>query len=182
MSVILSTLVGGRWCWLTRMHHTSQDQHLGGGSASKWGSASGGCASKGDVHPGGWETPPPTKKTGGMHPTAMLSCHFCFRGMRGVTPAVLNKNMAAKQIDSVIVILCLCLNLCSSIIIVLINKWIYTYYGFPNMTMTCIHFIFTTVGLILCQQLNTFQPKRLPIDKMLPLSLTFCITIDVQTV
>ena len=97
-----------------------------------------------------------------------------FFGARVVTSVVLHRNMAAKQLNPFFVTLCLCLNLCCSIIIVLINKWIYTYYGFPNMTMTCIHFIFTTVGLILCQQLNTFQPKRLPIDKMLPLSLTFC--------
>ena len=91
-----------------------------------------------------------------------------------VTSVVLHENMAAKQLNPFLVTLCLCLNLFCSIIIVLVNKWIYTYYGFPNMTMTCIHFIFTTVGLILCEQLNTFQPKRLPIDKMLPLSLTFC--------
>ena len=82
--------------------------------------------------------------------------------------------MAAKQLNPMIMTLCLGLNLCCSIFIVLLNKWIYTYYGFPNMTMTCIHFVFTTLGLILCQQLNTFQPKSLPIGKMLPLSLTFC--------
>ena len=82
--------------------------------------------------------------------------------------------MVPKRARTLFVVLCLCLNLCSSIIIVLLNKWIYTYYGFPNMSMTCIHFIFTTLGLILCQQLNMFQPKRLPVAKMLPLSLTFC--------
>ena len=68
----------------------------------------------------------------------------------------------------------LALNGCFSIVIVLLNKWIYTHYGFPNMTLTCIHFIFTTVGLLICQLAKVFQPKSLPILKMLPLSLTFC--------
>ncbi len=82
--------------------------------------------------------------------------------------------MADKQRSSVLVTSCIGLNLVSSITIVLLNKWIYTYYGFPNISMTCIHFIFTTIGLILCSQANVFQPKSLPIIKMLPLSLTFC--------
>ena len=70
--------------------------------------------------------------------------------------------------------ICLFLNICLSIGIVIINKWIYTHYGFPNITMTCIHFIFTTIGLLLCQQAGIFHRKHLPVLKMLPLSLTFC--------
>ena len=69
---------------------------------------------------------------------------------------------------------CLSLNVCFSIVIVLLNKWIYTHYGFPNITMTCLHFVFTTLGLLVCRQLGIFQPKALPVLKMLPLSLTFC--------
>lgn len=72
------------------------------------------------------------------------------------------------------VTLCLVLNICSSIVIVLINKYIYTNYGFPNMTLTCSHFIMTFIGLVICQQFNLFQPKRLPILSMIPLALTFC--------
>lgn len=41
---------------------------------------------------------------------------------------------------------CLSLNVALSIGIVIINKSIYTYYGFPNISMTCIHFICTTIG------------------------------------
>ena len=70
--------------------------------------------------------------------------------------------------------LCLVLNVCLSIIIVMLNKWIYTHYGFPNMTMTCLHFVFTAIGLLICQQCGVFQPKSLPVLQMLPLSLTFC--------
>jgi len=69
---------------------------------------------------------------------------------------------------------CLFLNVCLSIGIVIINKWIYSHYGFPNITMTCIHFIFTTIGLLVCQQARIFHKKSLPVTKMLPLSLTFC--------
>ncbi|XP_045166325.1 solute carrier family 35 member E3-like isoform X2 [Mercenaria mercenaria] len=72
------------------------------------------------------------------------------------------------------VALCLFLNICCSIVIVLINKWIYTHYGFPNVTLTCIHFIVTTIGLLICHQFNIFQHKRLPVLSMLPLAFTFC--------
>lgn len=72
------------------------------------------------------------------------------------------------------VALCLFLNICCSIVIVLINKWIYTHYGFPNVTLTCIHFIVTTIGLLICHQFNVFQHKRLPVLSMLPLAFTFC--------
>ena len=69
---------------------------------------------------------------------------------------------------------CLVMNVGVSILIVLLNKWVYTHYGFPNMTMTCIHFIFTFIGLLICRVFGMFEVKRLPIVKMIPLSLTFC--------
>ena len=69
---------------------------------------------------------------------------------------------------------CLCLNIALSIGIVMINKSIYTYYGFPNITMTCIHFICTFIGMLICKWIGLFTPKSLPIGKMLPISLTFC--------
>ena len=69
---------------------------------------------------------------------------------------------------------CLCLNIGLSIGIVMINKYIYTTYGFPNITMTCIHFICTTIGMLICKCTGIFTPKSLPIGKMLPISLTFC--------
>ena len=70
--------------------------------------------------------------------------------------------------------ICLVLNICCSIVIVLLNKWIYTHYAFPNITLTCIHFIVTTLGLLICKKFNLFQPKSLPFMHMLPLALTFC--------
>lgn len=65
-------------------------------------------------------------------------------------------------------------NIASSISIVLINKWLYTQYGFPNVSLTCIHFVMTSLGLLICKSLNFFQPKSVPIAKMVPLALTFC--------
>ena len=68
----------------------------------------------------------------------------------------------------------LVVNICASISIILINKWIYSNYGFPNVSLTCIHFFVTSIGLFICEYFNVFQAKRLPIKKMLPLSLSFC--------
>ncbi|XP_072025808.1 solute carrier family 35 member E3-like isoform X2 [Amphiura filiformis] len=66
------------------------------------------------------------------------------------------------------------INLCSSICIVFVNKYLYVNYNFPNLTLTCIHFYMTSLGLVICQKCNLFNPKSLPIARVLPLSLTFC--------
>ena len=84
------------------------------------------------------------------------------------------KMMPQRKPTKSFVTFCLILNIICSIVIVLINKWLYTHYGFPNMTLTCLHFVVTSLGLLLCKQFNLFQPKSLPVLRMLPLSLTFC--------
>lgn len=68
----------------------------------------------------------------------------------------------------------LSINFLASICIVFINKWIYVNHSFPNITLTCIHFTVTYLGLVICSFLQIFKPRRLPIVKMIPLSLTFC--------
>lgn len=65
-------------------------------------------------------------------------------------------------------------NLLSSICIVFINKWLYVQYGFPNMTLTLIHFLVTWLGLYVCQKLDLFAPKRLNLSKIILLALSFC--------
>ncbi len=72
------------------------------------------------------------------------------------------------------VTMCLFGNVGLSISIVMLNKMVYTYYGFPNITMTCLHFVFTSIGMFICKLAGVFQAKSLPILKMLPISLTFC--------
>lgn len=73
-----------------------------------------------------------------------------------------------------VVIFCLGANIVMAIAIVLLNKIVYTYYGFPNITMTCIHFVCTSIGMFICRMLGMFKVKSLPISQMLPISLTFC--------
>ena len=82
-------------------------------------------------------------------------------------------NKMAAPSERVVAICCV-LNIACSISIVLVNKVVYTEYGFPNITLTCFHFVVTSIGLVICHQLNLFQPKRLPILQMLPLAFTFC--------
>ncbi|PAA49950.1 hypothetical protein BOX15_Mlig009768g2 [Macrostomum lignano] len=68
----------------------------------------------------------------------------------------------------------LCLNILVSVAIVGVNKYVYTHYGFPNLTLTMIHFVVTFLGLLICRLFGIFRPKNLPVLRMLPLSLTFC--------
>ncbi|XP_063048768.1 solute carrier family 35 member E3 [Engraulis encrasicolus] len=65
-------------------------------------------------------------------------------------------------------------NLLSSICIVFINKWIYVHYGFPNMTLTLVHFVVTWLGLWVCQRMDIFAPKSLQPSKIVLLALSFC--------
>ncbi|XP_053544342.1 solute carrier family 35 member E3 [Ictalurus punctatus] len=68
----------------------------------------------------------------------------------------------------------LLVNLLSSICIVFMNKWIYVHYGFPNMTLTLVHFVVTWLGLFVCQKMDIFSPKRLRASSILLLALSFC--------
>jgi solute carrier family 35 protein E3 len=68
----------------------------------------------------------------------------------------------------------LAINLISSIAIIQINKYIYEIYEFPNMTLTCLNFLFTFFGLLVCNFLNFYRFVRVPIQKMLPMSFSFC--------
>jgi len=69
---------------------------------------------------------------------------------------------------------CLAINVALSISIILLNKAVYTHVRFPNMTLTCVHFTFTTVGMVCCRLFGLFTFKSLPLRHMVPVSLTFC--------
>ncbi|KAI1283047.1 Solute carrier family 35 member E3 [Halotydeus destructor] len=74
-----------------------------------------------------------------------------------------------------VILLLLTSNLGLSILIVLINKWVYQEIGFPNLTLTLIHFLTTWLGLLIASKVfKLFVPKKLPLIKMLPLSACFC--------
>lgn len=68
----------------------------------------------------------------------------------------------------------LLVNLLASICIVFINKWIYVRFGFPNLTLTLVHFLLTWLGIAVCRRLDVFAPKRLALRGVLWLALSFC--------
>lgn len=82
--------------------------------------------------------------------------------------------MAASFLANRSIVAGLLVNLFSSICIVFINKWIYVHYGFPNMTLTLVHFVVTWLGLYFCQKMDVFAPKSLPIRRIVWLALSFC--------
>lgn len=65
-------------------------------------------------------------------------------------------------------------NITCSIVIVLLNKWVYVHVGFPNVTLTLLHFIVTFLGLYVCQKWDVFVVKSVYIKEILPLAFTFC--------
>ncbi|KAK7792222.1 hypothetical protein R5R35_007479 [Gryllus longicercus] len=76
--------------------------------------------------------------------------------------------------ETKVTVLYLFSNVVCSIVIVLLNKWVYVHVGFPNVTLSMLHFAVTFVGLYFCQRWNMFQVKSVGLKDMLPLSLTFC--------
>ena len=66
------------------------------------------------------------------------------------------------------------LNVLLSVLIVLLNKRLYAYYGFPNVTLTCLQLLITTLCVSLCERFGVFHRKSLPLTDVLRLSLTFC--------
>ncbi|ORC92357.1 solute carrier family 35, member E3 [Trypanosoma theileri] len=69
----------------------------------------------------------------------------------------------------------LALNAFSSITIVFINKWIFEDHDFRgSITLTLIHFVVTFLGLLLSLACGVFEPKRISIIRVLPLSISFC--------
>ena len=66
------------------------------------------------------------------------------------------------------------LNLACSIGIVFLNKTIYLHTGFPNMALTLVHFIITSLGIHACAWFGVFNPKTLVVSKIFPLAVSFC--------
>ena len=92
-----------------------------------------------------------------------------------VPPKTSTDNMTEQKGHSrAFVLCCLLMNIALSISIVLVNKSVYEFYMFPNMTLTCIHFVCTSIGMVVSQYFGVFTVKKLPISKMVPIALTFC--------
>ena len=83
--------------------------------------------------------------------------------------------MASEEFkQNLLIIFSLSLKVVTSLAIIPMNKYIYVHYGFPNMTLTCLHFIMTFIGIMICYALGFFQIKRIPIKDMIPMSISFC--------
>ncbi|CAF1518140.1 unnamed protein product [Adineta steineri] len=65
-------------------------------------------------------------------------------------------------------------NILSAIAIIFLNKYIFSHCHIQTMTLTAIQMIFTSFGLIICLQMNTFVRKTISIKQILPLSIAFC--------
>jgi len=72
------------------------------------------------------------------------------------------------------VLLLVFLNVSLSVLIVLLNKQIYTNNGILGVSLTCLHFVVMTVCVLVCQQIGVFHRKSLPVMDILPLSLGYC--------
>lgn len=65
-------------------------------------------------------------------------------------------------------------NILSSIGIIFLNKYIFSHCQIKTMTLTAIQMAFTSLGLVICLQMNTFTRKTVSIARVLPLSAAFC--------
>ena len=65
-------------------------------------------------------------------------------------------------------------NIVVSLSIVIVNKYLYAHAGFPNMTLTFMHFVTTFLCLHVCQMWGMFSLKSVPILSMIPLAIAFC--------
>lgn len=72
------------------------------------------------------------------------------------------------------IILGLLSNLIFSLTIVLLNKWLYQHSKFPNITLTFLHFVTTSVFIYLTYLCGFFKRKHVSLLEILPLSLCFC--------
>jgi len=117
----------------------------------------------------------------------MPSVHYCLSCLSGFarrfyrllsdtsTMAATSSAQPAQQTySSLYISVCLMINVALSISIILLNKALYTHVHFPNMTLTCVHFVFTTIGMMFCRCFGLFSFKSLPWRHMVPVSLTFC--------
>ena len=68
-------------------------------------------------------------------------------------------------------------NYFASLVLFRINKYIFKTYDYPIVTLTCLHSVFTLFALIVCEQFGVFKIKKVPVLKMIPMSICFCISI-----
>lgn len=65
------------------------------------------------------------------------------------------------QLGNTCFILILALNTICSVAMFIMQRILYTEYAFPNLTLTCMHLLFTSIGLVICDTAKVFKPKGL---------------------
>ncbi|CAF0737932.1 unnamed protein product [Didymodactylos carnosus] len=91
------------------------------------------------------------------------------------SPSMPSYGSSSSSLQELIRVITGCaINILSSIGIIFLNKYIFKKCHIKTMTLTAIQMLFTSVGLLICLQFNTFTRKQIPIQKVLPLSIAFC--------
>ena len=70
-------------------------------------------------------------------------------------------------------VLGLFINIVAAVSIIIANKYIFKNEKFPKLTLACFHLLVMAVLLEVSLRLNVFEFKRLPVMKLLPLSISF---------
>lgn len=68
----------------------------------------------------------------------------------------------------------LILNVSLSILLILLNKWLYVNVGFPNVTLSMIHFTITFIGLVVSEKFDVFCIKDVAIKEIFFIATIFC--------
>lgn len=81
---------------------------------------------------------------------------------------------SSNAVSIIEVFVALSLNMVVSVALIQVNKYIYREYHFPNMSLTCLNFAATFLGLLVCNLFGMVKFTRVPVAKMLPMALSFC--------
>ncbi|KAK9694750.1 hypothetical protein K7432_013295 [Basidiobolus ranarum] len=98
-----------------------------------------------------------------------------FSGRSTPLPSKLNPLSEPSSTSDFLTPISICINVCSSVGIVLCNKFVFDKYDFKFGTaLTVIHFLVTFLGLEVCARLGFFEKKTIRIKEVLGLCVSFC--------
>ena len=65
------------------------------------------------------------------------------------------------------------LNIVFSDTLLIVSRIICSEYGLPNLMLSCFYCFSVLLGLVVCDQFKLFEPKQIPVVRMLPAVMTF---------
>jgi solute carrier family 35, member E3 len=71
------------------------------------------------------------------------------------------------------------INFVSTISIIQLNKYNYSFIHFPNLALTCLHYIVTSICLLFIVKFGVVEFKRIPLFKMIPMSVVFAGSVSI---